>query len=790
MRTLHRVTWLGCFAAMGAGVAVCLATAEPKPAERLESKLAVRVVTEAPDDSRSDGAGSQRPASLSPCQSQAVFIEPELTGPGAPDSADDSRGAANGGSSAAIEPVELPRLAMIGRSSAGGPTPPASPDRLSPGVGTEPGLPATGGADSSWAGSPPGPSSYAQQPSGPAYGQQIVPGPGSERLQQVLDFLRSELGPGQAPGAGAAAAPAPAGGATAEPVLAPPGSPAAGHGAPARRAAVAGGADGRLTIHFPDNDIREVLEVLSEEGGLNILASKNVQGKVTASLTGVDINSALEAILRSNGYVAKRDGNYVFVGTPEDFATMEQSLDRVGTRVYRPNYITAAELQKLIQPILSEKIGVVSVSTPAEAGIGSDANTAGGNNYAGGEVVLVRDYEAVLAQVDQLVQEVDVRPMQVHIEAMILSVKLKDEDSYGVNFQLLRDNPNIKFGLGNPPSSLANFKFEDGALKFGFLDSSLGAFLSALESIGDTNVIATPRLMVINKHRAEIQIGESKGYVSTTVTETSTSQTVEFLEVGALLRLRPFISSDGLIRMEVHPELSDGTVKIEQGFTLPEKEVTQVTTNIMVADGCTVVIGGLMRENLVTVRNQIPLLGNLPLVGVAFRTSKETTERREVLVLITPRIVYEPGTCIEGDKAAGEAHRRQSVYFDKMSTFNKRSIARRYFRLAQSAWAAGQRDKALRWAEMAVHFDSLNRAAIELRSDIWTGRRDGDHTLAAELATGAMPGSPANPLDAEQMPDWLIDQLQTAPPVAGPNHPLDPGRPGGHRDIAVPRRLP
>ena len=104
--------------------------------------------------------------------------------------------------------------------------------------------------------------------------------------------------------------------------------------------------------------------------------------------------------------------------------------------------------------------------------------------------------------------------------------------------------------------------------------------------------------MVLNKHRAEILIGEELGYVSTTITETSSSQSVEFLELGAQLRLRPFISTDGLIRMEVHPELSDGSVEAKSGFTLPNKEVTQVTTNIMVRDGCTVVIGGLMREQL------------------------------------------------------------------------------------------------------------------------------------------------------------------------------------------------
>ena len=279
-----------------------------------------------------------------------------------------------------------------------------------------------------------------------------------------------------------------------------------------------------------------MLDLLSEQGKLNILASKNVEGKVSATLNGVDLDSALDAILKSTGYVAKRDGNYIFVGTPEDFNNLEQSLDKVCTRVYQPNYITAAELKTLITPLLSEKVGAISVSTPAEAGIAASDTNAGGNKFAGNEVVVVRDYEAVLMQIDQMVEEVDVRPLQVSIEAMILSVHLKDNDKFGVNFQFLRDNPNIKFGIGTPLDTLANFTLNEGGLKFGFLDTSLGTFINALETVGDTNVVANPPLMVLNKHRADIQIGEQKGYLSSTVTETSTTYAVQFLDLGAQLR--------------------------------------------------------------------------------------------------------------------------------------------------------------------------------------------------------------------------------------------------------------
>ena len=607
---------------------------------------------------------------------------------------------------------------------------------------------------------------------------QVHPEAPDSRMLQLLEYLKGQIAPESPP------APMPPVDPTEQAVAAAESRQEAAEADKADRPvrprneitrSASGEGDGDLSIHFQNTDIREVLESLSEQGNLNILASNSVQGNVSATLNGVDVDSALDAILRSTGYIARREGKFIYVGNPKDFETLEQSLDTIGTRVYRPNYVTANELQTLIQPLMTAQVGVVSVSSPAETGIGADATNTGGDAFAGGEVVLVRDYEAVLHEVDQVVAEIDVRPLQVAIEAMILSVKLDDGNDFGVNFELLRNNPNLKLGWGTPLDTLASLKFDKGGLKFGFLDSNLGAFLNALESIGDTNVIATPRLMVLNKHRAEILIGEKLGYVSTTMTETSSTQSVEFLEVGTQLQLRPFISSDGMIRMEIHPELSTGSVEVDQNFTLPNKETTEVTTNIMVRDGCTVVIGGLIREEMQTTSKQVPLFGSLPLVGPAFQSKTETLQRREILVLITPRIVYEPETCEEGDRGACEFHRRQAVYAEKMSPLGKRHIARRYFRLAQNAWADGDRDTALRFAEMSVHFDPLNRAAIELRSNIWLGTRGGEHTLAG-------------PLDGAAIAPWLLDDLQREPaPPSKPLHPLDPGQPGRHKNIERPR---
>ncbi|RMF99493.1 MAG: hypothetical protein D6741_08390, partial [Planctomycetota bacterium] len=142
-------------------------------------------------------------------------------------------------------------------------------------------------------------------------------------------------------------------------------------------------------------------------------------------------------------------------------------------------------------------------------------------------------------------------------------------------------------------------------------------------------------------------------------------------------------------------------------------------TNIMVPDGKTVVIGGLMREDLKSSGNQVPLFGNLPFVGAAFRNRTETIQRQEIIVLITPRIVTDGEMCAEGEQAACEFHRRQNVYAEKMSPLGKRSLARSYARKAENSMLAGDLHAALRQAEMAVHLDPTSRDAIAIRAEIW-----------------------------------------------------------------------
>ena len=545
----------------------------------------------------------------------------------------------------------------------------------------------------------------------------------------------------------------------------------------------------KLSIDVQNSDIRAVLDQLAKEGGFNVIASKSVTGTVTVSLTDVDIETALGAVLKSTGFVARHENGIVYVGTPQDLVQMDQIQDAVISRVYRPNYVKAADFQALITPMLTPEIGKITVSTASEVDIPADQTKTGGNSFSGTDVVIVRDYEARLREIDQIFAEVDVKPKQVAIEAMILSVKLSDQQKCGVDFEALKNQANVRL-ISNTPLGGLDAMTPSGGLKFGFLDGSLSLFIDCLETVGDTNVIASPRLTVLNKQRAEIQIGEELGYVSTTVTENSATQSVNFLETGTLLRIRPFVGNDGMIRLEVHPELSTGSVSVEQGLTLPNKAVTQVTTNVLCPDACTVIIGGLIREDLQSDRTQIPYLGNLPWLGPLFRHRDDQVDRIETIVLITPRVVSEPMMCEEGCKYGNSFTQRQNVYFDKMSPIGKRNLGNHYLRLARAAHNAGDYQAALKQVNMAIHFDPLSRDAIALRNDVLAAGGYEDESINQYLHQGIGGIGRHKPDYSKQGYPWKEFEGFHGPHEGEPMAIDDPGQPGPTRNIIDGRLAP
>ena len=243
-----------------------------------------------------------------------------------------------------------------------------------------------------------------------------------------------------------------------------------------------------------------------------------------------------------------------------------------------------------------------------------------------------------------------------------------------------------------------------------------------------------------------------------------------------------------MIRLEVHPELSTGNVRVQGGFTLPDKDVTQVTTNVMCRSGATVILGGLIREDLAASSTQIPVLGNLPLLGVCFASGPRTRNAARSSCC-SRRASWANLACTPKPNMRRSMRDRRNAFFDKMQPINKRRIGDRYYRLAISAWAATDGDMALRYANLAIHYDPLHQSAIDLRQEILAVHPNLEQTTQEHLRYGLRPWEhPYHDYSAQTGWPWR-EVGPVGEPPAYPT-PVNTGSSGHTRTIVTDQHVP
>jgi type IV pilus assembly protein PilQ len=437
-----------------------------------------------------------------------------------------------------------------------------------------------------------------------------------------------------------------------------------------------------------DMSIRDALRFLSAKYQKNIVPSAGVDGIVTVtSLYDVTFEQALQAIL-GFGFKYDQEGNFIRVYTADEYKKVKEDPDRKVQRVFTLYYINSTEMQKLITPALSAN-AIVAASTAAM----QDTQAGdGGDSLAMHDALVVYDYPENIKKVAAMIEDIDVRPPAILIEVTILEAQLKDITEFGIDFSTVGF---VAFAAG-ATEGLQTRGFATAAaggssavttgLSAAISIDDVTGFLRALESITDTTVLANPKIIALNKQAGHILIGSEDGYITTSqVSADGAIQQVEFLESGTTLKFRPFVCKDGYIRMEINPEQSTGTVEVSGDFVLPSKDTTQVMTNIMVKDGKTIVIGGLFKDDISQAHSQVPVLGDLPIVGAAFRQVKDTVTRKELIILITPHIIEDPeeiSACkearevseiVEGAKESLNIINRTRIYEERLE------IAKQYF---------------------------------------------------------------------------------------------------------------
>ena len=474
-----------------------------------------------------------------------------------------------------------------------------------------------------------------------------------------------------------------------------------------------------VTINLSNQDLAEVLEMFSANYGLNLVYGPNVQGTVSLNLKNAPVREALERILAANGFRAMVEGQFL---TVVPLANEDGSL--IATTKYEPlvlrlNHLRAEEVEPMIKPLLAPGETLI-VAPSASSGLDSMSEL-GGNELATGEMMLLMASAETQKRIQTLLQQLDTPPLQVLVEATIMAISLTDDSTLGVDFtalggidfQAMGGSTSVTDGFtgANVGGSqlqdwllgLSQRGFTDpsaSGLHVGILRNQVGMFIHALEDVGNATVLSNPHVLTLNRHAAQVLVGRKIGYQTTTTTMTTTVQDVNFLEVGTSLSFRPFISEDGWVRMEIHPENSDGSINPTTG--LPDESTTEVSTNILVRSGHTVVIGGLMENSVATTVSQIPVLGNIPWLGALFRQESQSESRTEIIVMLTPHIVDEEGL----DRRANEAQRRFAAAQARLTAshhgYLRPSYARRMYVEATDALASGNAELALARAEWGL----------------------------------------------------------------------------------------
>jgi type II secretory pathway component GspD/PulD (secretin) len=371
-----------------------------------------------------------------------------------------------------------------------------------------------------------------------------------------------------------------------------------------------------MSYTFRDRPIEELFNMIARTARINIVLARGVSGNVSISLYDLTVRQAIEAIAEAGGYsVSERPGSFLI----SDAKTAQQELAR--TTQVRAMKVRYTDIKKAGE-ILTRQLGLNGTVTVLESN----------------KTLVVESTEAGLARAARVLREIDGPPQQILIEAKILEITLDRGDTYGVDWSRVFN--------ANGPDTVGTTGFAAVAgprFFFNVVNNNIQAHLTALTNKGRVHTLATPRLLAMEDQEASTNVGDQIGYRLTTTINNVTTESIQFLETGVILRVTPSIDSEGRIAMKIRPEVSSGSVSAG----IPSKKTTEVNTQLIARDGQPVLIGGLIKSSSSFRRQGIPLLADLPLLGRAFSSTDDTGSSTETIVLITPHIVAETGAGVD-----------------------------------------------------------------------------------------------------------------------------------------------
>ena len=428
-------------------------------------------------------------------------------------------------------------------------------------------------------------------------------------------------------------------------------------------------APGNITIDFKDADIRTVLRVLSEKSGVNIVAGKDVEGSITVRLVNVYWEKALDIICKNYGYAFEREGNIIRVTTVEGLKQEE-----LATEVFSLNYAKAKEVVDAVKEMVTER---------GKDKIKYDERT---------NVLIVTDVPTNLYKIRQVVEKLDKKTPQVLIEAKIIETVLDKDENLGIDWSMkfrvagaarptslpwesvgsrimgadIDIRKYLPVGKGAPTTGGAGTTtaveagdFPTTALDafpavlrnqftFGTLDfSEFSMLMEFLKSRRKTNIISNPRVATLNNKEATIHIGTIIAIPTFERNpDTGTIEIIGYMEkdLGIKLSVTPHVNEKGDIVVDLKPVVSNlvgyDVLDSARGIRAPKYSTREAKTQVMIQDGRTLMLGGLIQENNVKYKKKVPFLGDIPGVGnLLFTKTDEGVEKTELIIFMTVHLI-------------------------------------------------------------------------------------------------------------------------------------------------------
>jgi type IV pilus secretin PilQ/predicted competence protein len=382
----------------------------------------------------------------------------------------------------------------------------------------------------------------------------------------------------------------------------------------------------KITLDAQGADVKTVLRSISDFAGINIVSGPDVEGEVFVHIKDVPWEEALDILLKAHGYGYREEYGMIRVA-PVDRLNKEeleqQTADRkkeellpLVTRIIFVNNSDANEISRALENVVSKR-GKIDVDK-------------------GSNALVVNDIEHNIEKIERMVLELDKKTFQVDINAKLVEVDVEATREFGINWGLMNLH---KTGFSGTGSALvdANIALPAGTLKFGTVRSwgELNAILEMLEKSNRASIISNPRITTMDNREASILVGKE---IPLIVADEAGNPITELTKIGIMLKVIPHVNSDETITLDLHPEVSElQSESTAQGGVIIS--TSEADTRVVVQNGETAVIGGLIKKVETDVKLGIPFLKDIPYLRYLFSSTSKVEKKQELVIFVTPTIV-------------------------------------------------------------------------------------------------------------------------------------------------------